>query len=151
MRSKRFSLLFWCAAAALVAYVLLDFYASQRAPLFKRFERQWAEDVKELETSGKLPKAWGDIKEIKIIGGTPETKDWLKRIQVPLKANPEGHHTLEVLIVAWEENGKRGVLVQYNIEDGKTKNTLMEVGRTLILSTVAGEKPLLSLIEGFKR
>lgn len=147
MLANRLHLLLWCLAVGLIAFALLNYYSQRRAPLYKRFERQWAEDVRALETSGKLPPAWKDVKEIKVIGGTPETKAWLKRIEVPLKANAQGTHTMDVLVVIWEENGKRGALVQYNIEDGKTRNMLMELGRTLILSTPATEDPLTALKE----
>jgi hypothetical protein len=151
MARKRIYLLFWCAAVGLTSYVLLDFYSRQRAPLYKRLERQWTADVKALEASCKLPASWHDVKTIEVIGGTPETKAWLQRIQVPLKENPKGKHHMEVLVVAWEENGKIGTLVQYNIEDGKTRNTLLELGRTFILSTPTSENPLLTLFEEVRR
>lgn len=138
MNYKRLSLLLLCAAAGLTSYTLLDFYRHQKAPLYKKLEAQWEADVRALEKSGKLPAAWKEVKEIKIIGGTPETKSWLKRIQIPLKENPDGKHRLEVLVVVWEENGKKGALIQYNLEDGASANTLMELGRTLILSAPGG-------------
>lgn len=41
---------------------------------------------------------------------------------------------MEVLIVAWEEEGVKGVMVQYNIEDIQTRENVYELGRTLILN-----------------
>lgn len=135
MRSKRISSLFLCFAVAILSFVVLDFWSSRNAPLFKRFERQWHEDVTKLEKSAKLPKGWYDVAEIELIGGTPETKDWLRRIKVPLEPKKaDGKHKLEILVVVWEEDGKRGVLVQYNLVDLETKNMIFELGRTLILS-----------------
>jgi hypothetical protein len=133
MSRYRLYLLFWCAAAGVLAYICFDYWSARHAPLYTRLERQWTADVKTLEASGKLPRVWFDVKDIKVIGGTPETKQWLRRIKIPLKPNPKGHHHMEILVVAWEESGKRGALVQYNIEDGKTTNTLLELGRTFIL------------------
>lgn len=150
--SRKLSLLSFGVAIGLVAFVLLDHYSRLRLPLPKRFERQWAADVTELEASGKLPAAWSEVGEIKIIGGTRETRDWLDHVKSPLKPNPQGRHRMEVLVVIWEENGKRGALVQYNIEDGKTGNTLSEIGRTLILSTPVSEKnPFVGLLEDLRK
>ena len=134
MTRLRFEFLFIGAAVAAFAFVLLNAWSVRNAPLWKRLERRWAADVTLLEDSGKLPPAWFDVKSIDISGGTPETRGWLKLIHSPLKTNPTGQHRMDVLVVAWEEDGKRGALVQYNIEDLKTKNTVSEIGRTLILS-----------------
>ena len=135
MQVKRIYLLFWCASIAIFAYVLLDFWNSRNAPLYKRFERQWADDVHSLEASPKLPKPWFDVREVEIFGGTPESKKWLRQIKIPVgqkKAN--GEHKLEVLIVPWVEEGKTGVMIQYNLVHLKSQNMIFELGRTLILN-----------------
>lgn len=143
MSLRRIALLIWCIAVSTASYVILDFWSARNGPLSKRFERQWREDVHQLEDSGKLPKPWFDLKEVLIIGGTPETKKMLRQVQHPLKTNPKGEYRMEVLIVAWEEEGVRGVMVQYNLEDIKSKENLYELGRTLILN-----RP--TLLEEFK-
>ncbi len=133
MLRKRLASLFLCMAAAVMAFLILDIWSQRNAPLFRKFEMQWATDVRLLEESGKLPKGWFDVREIELIGGTPETKTWLSRIEVPLRAkNPDGHHKLEVLVVIWEEEGTRGALVQYNLVNLKTGNMIFELGRTLL-------------------
>lgn len=145
---RRLSLLLGCISIGIVAFVCLDYWSSRNAPLFKRLERQWREDVEKLEASGKLPPAWFDIKDMEIIGGTPETKEWLARIHLPpLKTRTDGHYHLEVLVVVWEEDGKRGTLVQYNLEDFKTKNNIYELGRTLILSEPPTGSPWQALLK----
>jgi len=132
--ARRLHLLFLCLAAGVLAYVVLDYWDARNAPLFKRFERQWREDVEDLEASKKLPAGWHDVKDLEIFGGTPETKEWLARIKVPLTTKKDGKHKLEVLVVAWEENGIRGALVQYDLVELKSKNNIWELGRTLILT-----------------
>lgn len=132
---QRLPLLLLCAAFGIVAFVLLDFWTVRNAPLYKRLERQWAEDVATLEESKKLPKQWYDVGEVEVIGGTPETKEYLGRIQVPVKAKKGGKNKLEILVVVWEEEGKRGTTVQYDLIDPETKNNFWELGRTYILST----------------
>jgi len=130
----RFEFLFIGAAVAAFAYLLLNAWSVRNAPLWKRFEQRWTADVALMQDSGKLPLAWFDVKEYALIGGTPETRGWLKLVHPPITTNPQGKHRMDVLIVGWEESGKRGALVQYNIEDLVTKNTVREIGRTLILS-----------------
>lgn len=127
-------LLIWCVAVGIGAFACLNYYSQSRAPLYKKFERQWRDDVKLLEASQRLPKPWFNVKDLEIIGGTPETKDWLKRIDIPLQTKLDGQFHLEVLVVAWEEDGKRGALVQYNLVDIKSGNNIWELGRTFILS-----------------
>lgn len=134
MSRRRIGLLIMALGLAVLSYVAFDLYGSRPQPLHKQLERLWADDIRTLEASKKLPAVWADVGKIGVIPTDPETKEWLGHIQVPLKPNPNGTHTMEVLLVGWEESGKRGVMIQYNIEDAKTKNTLMELGRNLILS-----------------
>jgi hypothetical protein len=95
----------------------------------------WREDIELLEGSGKLPKPWFEVREIELIGGSPHARQWLKRIDVPLKdKRGDGKYRLEVLIVPWTVEKQHGVLVQYNLVDLKSKNMIWELGRTLILS-----------------
>ena len=143
---KRAYLAFWAVAVALLAYVVLDYWQSRNAPPFKRFERQWAEDVRQMEESGKLPKPWFDVAEVEIIPGKPEAKVMLRQIHVPLAGKKkDGQHRLEVLVVPWEEEGKTGVMLQYNLTETKSKNMIYELGRTLILSEPEPKNPLQNL------
>lgn len=146
--SKRAVMLMWCIAAALIAYVALDFYSGRNVPLYKKFEIQWKADVHLLETSGKLPKAWSEVGEIKVTGGTPDTRTWLQRIKVPIEARKGGSVKLEILVIAWEENRKIGVTVQYNLSDRKTGEWIKEVGRTFIVKD--GNQPVSSFTDFLK-
>jgi hypothetical protein len=132
--TQRLHFIFWGAAVSLLAYACFEHWSQKNMPLYARLERQWQEDVTILEASQKLPTAWFDVRDLEVIGGTPETRDWLKRIRVPLTTHKEGKYGMEVLVVAWEESGKRGTLIQYNLTDLKSKNGIWELGRTLILS-----------------
>lgn len=140
MHLRRIALVSMGLCIAGLAYVLLDFWSAHNAPLFLRFERQWREDVQALEASGKLPKEWFDVRDVQLIGGTPETRTLLRKVVSPLKSNANGQHRLEALIVLWEEEGVLGVLIQYNLEELKSKNNIWELGRTLILSQPNAKK-----------
>lgn len=152
MKLRRAYLILWCAAVAILAYVLLDFFAARNAPDYKKFEKQWADDVAQLEASPKLPKPWFDVREVELIGGTPESRGWLKEIHIPVVVKkPDGQHKLEVLIVPWEEDGKTGVMIQYNLVDLKSKNMIYELGRTLVLSEPKSKDPLKAFIDEISR
>lgn len=141
MLSRKLSLLLMCFATGILAFAALEFWSKRNAPLYKRFENQWSEDVEILELSGKLPPSWFDVSEIELFGGTPESKNWLRRIQVPLAPKrKEGKHKLEILVVAWEDSGRRGAMVQYNLVEKESKNMVFELGRTFILAEPK-EKP----------
>jgi len=144
---QRFHLLIWCLAVAVLAYVALDFWSTKNARPHKKFERLWAEDVELLEKSKKLPPPWFKVREIKLIGGTPETKAWLKRIQVPLRTNADGTHNLEVILVVWDESGKKGVMIQYDLVDINSGENVWELGRTLIVSAPNLKKGFAAFLE----
>lgn len=121
-------------AFALSSYLILDLWSSRNGPIGQRFQRLWYNDVRLMEDSGKLPKPWWNIKEVTVVGGTPDTKKMLRQVAHPIKTSPDGQYNMEILIVYWEEEGVRGVLVQYNIEDIKSRENVFEEGRTLVLS-----------------
>lgn len=144
--------MFLAIAIGILAYLTLNFWSLRHAPLHVRLERLWKEDVYLLESSGKLPPAWYEIAEIEVIGGTPQTKNWLKRIQIPLKPKgSKGKYNMEILVVAWEEDGIHGALVQYNLTDIATRNTVFELGRTLILADAKSQNPVRALMESLRQ
>jgi hypothetical protein len=144
MRGRLASLLL-CVSVGIVAYVCLDFWSARNGPLYKRLERQWQDDVDNLEASHKLPGPWFDVRDLEMYGGTPESRNWIKRIHIPIKTKKDGHYKMEVLLVAWEEDGKRGALVQYNLVDLKSGNNIWELGRTYILSAPKSGNSLANL------
>lgn len=119
------ALVFWVASLA--------FVLSKEAPLPKKLEYLWAQDLKLLEQSKAMPEAWSKVRDLEIHGGTDIAKLWLKEMTIPLEVRPKGQYTLEILLVDWVESGKTGAMIQYNLVDQKTGNMVWELGRTLIL------------------
>ena len=148
--ANRIPLLLFCAAIGILAYLCFDFWSVRHAPLYSKLETQWTADIQQLEASKKLPKAWFDVRDVEVYPGTLETKNWLQHIQVPLHRKTDGHYKLKVLVIAWEENGIRGTLVQYDLMDLKTKNNIWELSRTYILSLPALADPLANLREEWR-
>lgn len=137
MPNRRLYLLFWCVATGLIAFIALDYWSAHTASLPRQFERQWNDDVESLEQSQKLPKGWFEVSQVEIHGGTPESRQWLKLVQAPIAAkSKDGQYKLEVLVVVWEEEGQRGVLVQYNLVHLPSQNMVWELGRTFLLAPI---------------
>ena len=130
---RALSLIILAIAFGLVGYVAYDNYVDSPRPLAETFEREWRADVEHMMASGKLPPTWADVREIRLIGGNPPTKNLLKHVTPPLSTRKDGQHRLEILVVLWTEDHKRGALVQYDFENLKTRNTTLEISRTLIL------------------
>ena len=135
--AKRIVLILFCICAGLISYVALDFWASKNGKPDLKFAQLWQEDVELLESSQKLPKAWYSVKEIEVYPGDAQAKVWMKSIHPPIKKNPNGQFKMEILVLTWEEAGKVGSVIQYDLVDLKTQNLVWELGRTLILKSSA--------------
>ena len=90
----------------------------------------WREDVQLLEESKKLPKEWGEIREITINSDNSPVHDWLDRIKPPIQKNPRGKYRLEAFLNQWIEGYRYGVVIQYKLIDMTNSNTVWELGRT---------------------
>lgn len=93
----------------------------------------WERDLNMLIEQKKLHPAWPKIREVVLIGATKKARNWLKEIGSPVKINPKGNHRLEVLLLNWEDKGREGAIVQYNLIDLESRNMIWELGRTYVL------------------
>jgi hypothetical protein len=102
----------------------------------ERMQKLWDDDMRTLEDGHALPKGWSLIKEIELSPGSDQSKDWLKKLEVPVVLNKNGQFRLQILFLPWEENGKIGAFLQYDLVDLKSEkqNTVWETSRTLIIS-----------------
>lgn len=130
---KKIILLLFCICAGVLSYVTLDYWATNNGIPEKKFEQMWHEDVALLEESKKLPSPWYSIKQIEIYPGDSKAKAWMKNVKVPLESTSNGKFKMEILVLTWEEDGKAGAVVQYDLVDLKTQNLVWELGRTFIL------------------
>lgn len=118
-------------------YALWDYQSFQALPPPEKLERLWKNDIRKLKKAQKLHPGWKNIAEIESFAGTDPAKKWLKEIQIPIATQVNGDHKLEVLLLSWEDEGKIGAVIQYNLVDKKSGNMVWELGRTFILN----EKP----------
>jgi hypothetical protein len=121
--------------AVWIAWVSLDLGFWTASPR-EKFLKTWAEDIRLLQASGTLPPAWSQIKDINIRTDNSPIHEWLEKAELPIKKNPKGNLLLEVFAVHWIEGHRYGVVLQYKLLDGQTKNTIAELGRTFKLGIV---------------
>ena len=125
----------------LIALGAIGYFAKEVYQLIKiqtggdaqRLRVLWEKDIELLAEKNKLPSGWKQIKEVALIGGTARAKSWLKQIGSPITLNSAGDHRLEILLLNWEDEGKEGAIVQYNLIDLKSGNMIWELGRTFTL------------------
>lgn len=126
---------FVCLATALTLGSWLGFDAWRfysQSPV-ERLQELWYSDVIQLTQAKVFPPQWSQIREIRLIPGTPQAKKWFDDLIIPVQTNTEGEYTLEVLLMDWQEGNVLGAIVQYDLTENKTNNLIWELGRTFVL------------------
>lgn len=131
---KRISALLLLVAFGVAAFILLDTWRYENLSSINKLQRLWVEDLQSMGESHRLPAGWNSIREIELNPGALQSADWLKKLKVPVSVRTDGEFKLQVLLVPWEEDGKEGVTVQYDLVNLKSSNTVWETNRTFILS-----------------
>lgn len=92
--------------------------------------------MQSMQEKHQLPEQWNSVREVELVPGDDLSKEWLKHLQVPIVLKKDGGFRLQVMLVPWEEDGKHGALMQYDMEDlsSPNHNTVWELSRTFILS-----------------
>lgn len=98
-----------------------------------RLQMLWQKDLEILESQNKLPESWQSVKEIKYSSGSPVAKAWLNKVKAPIQLVGNGKNRIEIFMDSWREDGKYGVVIQYQTIDLATRNTIHEFGRTLTI------------------
>lgn len=120
-------------AVALAHYFRLSYWM---APPAEKMAIAWADDMRLLENSKKLPKQWSEIREVAVRADTSVIQDWLKNLTPPINRNPNGNYKLETFLVFWIDGYRYGTVVQYHLVDLRNQNTVWEDGRTFKLGFV---------------
>lgn len=94
------------------------------------------QDFDSLRSTGYLPKNWNEIGSIEVHGDKYPERPWLHTVSLPLFLKPNGERHLEVQVLPWESEGRFGAVVNYELLDRKTKNTLWEFGRTFEIGVI---------------
>lgn len=110
-------------------------YKFQSSSHREKLQVLWGQDVQKLELAKAVPPGWYTLKEITYFGGDPGAKNWIiEGLRAPHPVSNEGTHRLEVLLLSFEDEGRDGAIIQYNLVNLKNQNMEWELGRTFFLS-----------------
>ena len=131
LRAFASACLFLIAAIAVLAYVLNAPYWLR--PPQEKFALAWRQDLSHLDKEHKLPEAWKSLKNVEFTSNDEQVIDWYQKTGNPLPVSENGHFKLQVLGVHFIEGNRYGVMLQYNLVDLKSGNTVGEFSRRLKL------------------
>jgi hypothetical protein len=138
MMRKNIGLALLVSAVVLICIYLYRHYhvAYWIKPPAEKFLVSWTDDVQLLEKNQKLPKEWKDIKEISVKGDNSPVQEWIQKIKPPITKKATGRYRLEVFIIHWIDGYRYGTVVQYDLVDLVTNNTIWEISRTYKLGFI---------------
>lgn len=93
----------------------------------KRFVDSWGKDFQTLLESKKLHEGFGKIKRIEFISTSPKLEKAYKNRPINISESPSGSYELQIFA---DEIPGGGIIVQYDLIDLASGNTIQEVGRT---------------------
>ncbi len=127
-----FSVVFLFAAISLIVYTISIVGKNFRFSSTQRLELLWKEDIQNLAKAQKLPQSWRDIRAVERTAPSTDKRAsrWTHEVAVPVKVNPNGNYKLDVLFVSQDESPHLKALMQMNIVDIKSGNTIWELDRT---------------------
>jgi hypothetical protein len=99
-----------------------------KAPPERKFMEAWGSDVKHLAKINALHPGFSDLALVKVKTSSDRLKKSFKLYPIEeFKPKPNGHYTLEIFLDEIEDGG---VVVQYDLVERKSGNTVWELGRT---------------------
>tara|TARA_B100001248_G_scaffold262674_1_gene260762 strand:+ start:7811 stop:8293 length:483 start_codon:yes stop_codon:yes gene_type:complete len=99
----------------------------------KIVENVWFDDIKKLEKADQLPDSWQQIRILQLQALSSKSALWLQESKHPIALNHKGKYLLEISVDHNEEEESLAVIMQYNLVDIASGNTLWEFGRTYII------------------
>ena len=84
-------------------------------------------DLAMLAKSEALHAGFQSLNEIKMVTTSQSLKDFNNKYPIGFETNPEGKFNLEIFM---DEIESGGIVIQYDLVDKKTGNTIWELGRT---------------------
>lgn len=120
-------------ALIIVAFSYKDVFPFLSGTAAERLESLWERDTISLAGSKSLPPQFLSIKEINFTYGSQTSENWMKAIQVPIRKKLDGKFRLEVFVDHWAEGKDYGAVIQYQLVDLNSNDTIWELGRTFTL------------------
>lgn len=131
-------------AIIIVAFSYKDVLPFLSGSTAERFESLWKRDIINLMGNKNIAENFIKVKDINFTYGSQTAEGWVKAVEIPLKKNPNGTLRLEVFVDHWTEGKEYGAMVQYQLVDLASNDTIWELGRTFTLGNrddLVPEKP----------
>lgn len=90
-------------------------------------------DLQQLQKKDFLPEAWHSIREIKYRFQSEKIKQAIDIQKLSVSKKNNGQYNLEIEFIEVPDDKKPKMLMQMNLIEIKSKNTIWELGRTYVL------------------
>ena len=98
-----------------------------------KFLRSWREDLTRLQKAKTLPTGWDHVRTINVRSDNSPAADWVDALKARIPTDPSGTYQLNIIVIHWIDGTRYGAIIQYNLTDTKSGNTVWEISRTLHL------------------
>lgn len=93
----------------------------------------WKQDIEKLSMFQRIPRPWGEIKEVEYIPQSASTKILLTKIKAPIHTETKGKYKLQIKLDDFNDQGNYTLLVQYHLVELESGNTIWELDRDITL------------------
>lgn len=105
-----------------------SFQSLLMGPLEKRFVAAVQEDLEKLDKAKSLHQGIKSLKEIQIFSSSSELRKMFQKYPLKIATRSDGKYKLEIFVDGIEEAG--GTVIQYDLVEISSGNTVWELGRT---------------------
>jgi hypothetical protein len=127
MSEKRKNAVLPMTILTLLAVVLAIFTMSGPRSIEDQFVIAVSKDLENLRQQNFLPEGFNDLKRVEVFGKSENLKTIFNRANESFKTSTDGKYALEVFLDVIDEGG---VILQYDLVEIKSGNTVWELGRT---------------------
>ena len=93
----------------------------------KKFMSAWQSDIERLDRAHLLPVGFKDLKKVRLTTSSEKIKKAYNQYPLNLNRDVKGKFNLEIFA---DEIDGGGIVVQYDLVENKSGNTVWELGRT---------------------
>jgi hypothetical protein len=104
----------------------------------KKFMSAWQDDITRLDRAHSLPNGFKDLNKVGFTCSSERLKKAFDKYPLTLHRDPNGKFNLEIFA---DEVEGGGIVVQYDLVEVKTGNTVWELGRTFPQNLDGKSKP----------
>jgi hypothetical protein len=118
-------------------YLKFSEFPNLLTPSAKKLDFAIREDLQLLKKTKTFPaKEWMNISQVEISSDASPVQDWISKDSLVITKKPDGDFKLNVFATLWLDENRYGAIIQYDLVDLKTKNTVWELNRTYKLGWI---------------